>query len=429
MLLACGRERSLPSTTSVAFHPMCARRRARLCSSALSPPHLRTSLSQVVWGWLSDRKGRKAVLTVQVCGTAVALVGFGLSGSLVEALCWRTFGGAFSGIGGVCKAALREMIVESQRGRAFSLLGWSWSIGMFVGPMSAPRPNSKPEIRTRHLAGAQMSIARSKRLLCPLPTTVGGLLSRPADTIPALRGTIWDSRPYLLPCVASTFFCALGVVSMRRLQAPSSPAATSATSGAAVESSGDVTSEAVAKKAAEKAVATGDAEAGNVAAVTVGNESTAGTIAVGGPPFKVVDEFPTAPAHNGEGDAAVLLNSSHSKLRCGWPRCRTLLVRCSGCCGCGGNSRLSRCCSRCSVMLVAARSRLFVMVYVQGFLYMHALLAPEPSTRAWPQPRLLLTWSLTCGHWTLARVLAGTLALADRGCRLMADVGALPSFA
>ena len=80
----------------------------------------------VVWGWLSDRKGRRAVLTIQVCGTAGALVGFGLSGSLAEALCWCMLGGAFSGIGGVCKAALREMIIESQRGRAFSLLGWSW---------------------------------------------------------------------------------------------------------------------------------------------------------------------------------------------------------------------------------------------------------------------------------------------------------------
>ena len=146
-------------------------------------------LSNVLWGWLSDRIGRRAALASQVCGTAVMLVGFGSSGSLREALCWRVAGGIFSGIGGVSRAALREVTTEEQRGRAFSLIGWSWSIGLLLGPM------------------------------------IGGMLSRPADTLPQLRGTVFEARPYLLPCIASTLVCALGLLSIRWLSPPPQRAA------------------------------------------------------------------------------------------------------------------------------------------------------------------------------------------------------------
>ncbi|KAL1528306.1 hypothetical protein AB1Y20_009662 [Prymnesium parvum] len=224
--------------------------------------------SNVAWGWLSDRAGRRATLTVMVVGTALMLVGFGLSGSLVEAIFWRTCGGIFSGIGGVCRAALAEVTTASQRGRAFSLLGWTWSIGLFVGPM------------------------------------IGGLLSRPADSVPALRGGLLESRPYLLPCVASTLFCAGGVLALCSLResppaAPAAPAAASADVGHA--------------KAEEGAVEEGGAPADG------------------------------APRPD---DGEVLLRSHVRKRRCCRKLCR------------GGPSCVLLC------------SRLYMLVYVQGLVYL-----------------------------------------------------------
>jgi hypothetical protein len=138
--------------------------------------------ASIWWGWLSDHYGRKPVLFATLLGTAVGLVAFGLSESLEWALCARAFGGLFSGIGGVCRAAIRDITALQHRSKAFSLVGWCWSMGFFVGPM------------------------------------VGGLLSQPALSRPWLRGTLFDSYPFLLPCAAAALINLGGALALTQLR-------------------------------------------------------------------------------------------------------------------------------------------------------------------------------------------------------------------
>ena len=75
-------------------------------------------------------------------------------------------------------------------------------------------------------------------------------------------------------------------------------------------------------------------------------------------------ELPVEPAQP-EVDSQVLLSSrQRSKLGCGWPRCRACCAQCAAATGARHCTGGARCC----VLLAAARSRLYVMIYVQGLL-------------------------------------------------------------
>ena len=104
----------------------------------------RRGIPNLFWGRLSDRRGRKPRSPRASSAPPSASCS-----SVCRARWWafgtRFLGGLFSGVGGVCRATMRDA-----RGapRAFPLIGWTWSVGMFAEPM------------------------------------VGGLLSRPADWSP-----------------------------------------------------------------------------------------------------------------------------------------------------------------------------------------------------------------------------------------------------
>jgi MFS family permease len=62
-------------------------------------------LTAMMWGKIADspRAGRKVVLLVGLVGTCVSCVGFGFSKTFVQALCFRTIGGATNGNIGVMR--------------------------------------------------------------------------------------------------------------------------------------------------------------------------------------------------------------------------------------------------------------------------------------------------------------------------------------
>ena len=150
-------------------------------------------LSNVIWGRAVDRFGPLPILVIALTGQACTLVLFGCSDTLGQAFAARACGGLFGAIGTCTRYCLREVTVKANRGRAFSFMGWSWAVGMIIGPL------------------------------------LGGLLSTPADALPALRGTVLDRFPYLLPCVAATLLNMLGLACLpllRRLLPSATAAAT-----------------------------------------------------------------------------------------------------------------------------------------------------------------------------------------------------------
>lgn len=77
--------------------------------------------SQLFWGPLSDRVGRRRVLLIGLAGYTLAAVGSALAGSIEAMVFWRVLQGAFMGAGTVCaRAIVRDLYPPLEGARAMS---------------------------------------------------------------------------------------------------------------------------------------------------------------------------------------------------------------------------------------------------------------------------------------------------------------------
>ena len=90
-----------------------------------------------VMGRLSDRYGRKPVLIVSLCGTAVGSVITGVAGSVWLLLFGRLVDGASGASVSVAQAAVADVAAEEDRPRLFGLLGAAFGVGFVLGPAIA----------------------------------------------------------------------------------------------------------------------------------------------------------------------------------------------------------------------------------------------------------------------------------------------------
>lgn len=157
--------------------------------------------SSVLWGFLSDKYGRKPTLVIGTLGTAVGTAIFGFSRSYPQAICGRIVSGLLSGNLGILKTYLTEITDDSNRTKAFAILQTSGSIGNIIGPL------------------------------------IGGMLASPALKYPSLfaRGSIWDEYPYLFPCllcvinsIVASFMCFLFLKETRVFSSAGNNASSSA---------------------------------------------------------------------------------------------------------------------------------------------------------------------------------------------------------
>ena len=173
--------------------------------------------SAVFWGKTSDRHGRKPVLYVGLIAASTSQVLFGLSKSVGYAVACRAIGGLLSANVTIAKAMIKDITPKEHTGRAFAALGTFMGIGFMGGP------------------------------------TLGGLLSRPADTMPGIFGsgclsdivsngtsaaeelidatcehcgcTVWERYPYLLPCLCSVMLAPIGLVCLQFMEESQGPRA------------------------------------------------------------------------------------------------------------------------------------------------------------------------------------------------------------
>ena len=113
--------------------------RAQLSLTALL---LAFGVSQLVWGPLSDRFGRRPVLLAGLTGYVLAALGSVLAGSIEALVLWRALQGAFMGAGTVCaRAIVRDCFSPTEGARAMSKgltgLGFSACLGPFAGGLIA----------------------------------------------------------------------------------------------------------------------------------------------------------------------------------------------------------------------------------------------------------------------------------------------------
>jgi len=134
------------------------------------------------WGSLSDRIGRRPVIMAGLLGNTVFFTVFGLSSSLMMALGARFFAGAFNANIAVAKAYIGDISDSSNLAKRMGLIGASFGLGFTIGPF------------------------------------LGGEFSSPAEKWDLFANTIFETNPYLLPCViASGLSLASFAVALKKL--------------------------------------------------------------------------------------------------------------------------------------------------------------------------------------------------------------------
>lgn len=88
-----------------------------------------------LWGALSDRIGRRAVLRFTVLGTAASYLLWAFSGSFWLFLGSRVLAGAFGGNLSVATAAVADVTTREERSRAMGLVGAAFGLGLVTGPL------------------------------------------------------------------------------------------------------------------------------------------------------------------------------------------------------------------------------------------------------------------------------------------------------
>lgn len=78
-------------------------------------------LTAVLWGWISDRVGRKPIVLFGLCGVAASCIMFGLAQSYWVALLARLLGGMLNGNVAVMQTMLAEMVKNPKHERESSL--------------------------------------------------------------------------------------------------------------------------------------------------------------------------------------------------------------------------------------------------------------------------------------------------------------------
>jgi MFS family permease len=130
--------------------------------------------ANVIWGKVSDRYGRKQVLVFGQLALAASTVALGLAKTLPTALVARSLSGMLNGNVAVAAAAISDVTAVKDRPRAFSLLGFVFSLAFALGPL------------------------------------VGSFLARPVEWDPIMRGTLFEKYPYLLACVTASLIALVG---------------------------------------------------------------------------------------------------------------------------------------------------------------------------------------------------------------------------
>ena len=128
------------------------------------------------WGALSDRIGRRPVLMVGLIGNTVFFTAFGFANTLLFALAMRFMAGVFNGNIAVARAYIGDVSTPKQLATRMGLIGAAFGLGFTIGPF------------------------------------IGGEFSSPAERWDLFVGTVFDTYPYLLPCVIASVLSAGSLV-------------------------------------------------------------------------------------------------------------------------------------------------------------------------------------------------------------------------
>jgi multidrug resistance protein len=88
-----------------------------------------------VWGWISDRVGRRPVILLSLLGTAVSFLLLAEAQSVHTIYAARVLAGLFAASIGTAQAVVTDVTSPAERAGGMGLLGAAFGAGMVVGPV------------------------------------------------------------------------------------------------------------------------------------------------------------------------------------------------------------------------------------------------------------------------------------------------------
>lgn len=129
-------------------------------------------LAAPLWGRLSDRVGRKPVLLVSVCGTALGFFMMGAAGALWMLFVARTIDGFSGGNIGTAQAYLADISAPEERSKAMGLLGAAFGLGFVIGPALGGVLGAKFGHSAPMYVAATLAVANAILILLFLPESL-----------------------------------------------------------------------------------------------------------------------------------------------------------------------------------------------------------------------------------------------------------------
>jgi len=98
-------------------------------------------LASPIWGRVSDRYGRRPVLLIGLCASAVAYLIFGYANALWLLFVCRIVQGFGGGTTGVAQAYVADTMAPAQRAKALGWLSAATSLGVSIGAILGSKPH------------------------------------------------------------------------------------------------------------------------------------------------------------------------------------------------------------------------------------------------------------------------------------------------